>query len=634
MNLSDKEFETKLAGKGAVMPTLGIYLGYQFSHSFSLGIEHKINFSLTEYNSRTGIDIDNKIMVDSRKDRNHYTSLGFKWILGGGSSRPARRYTGTVVNTPVKTNTYNNTNTPPVISVSPPVVEIISPAGSSYSTATGSLDITARVRNVRGKQDIHVVLNEKNIPFEFNPVYGNVSSGLSLTEGRNILVITGSNEAGSTRDDLIINWNKPVPVALPDVKFIDPASPVTVEKNIFSISVRTRNIKAWQDVTVIVNGTTTSNFSFSPEGLVTTNIPLKEGENKVEVRGKNDSGSASDLMTITYTKSVKDVPPPCPPPVLKMMEPAQNELLTDNPSCTIRTGVSNVGRDQISITLNDKIITNFNFTGNVINFSASLNEGINSCVIAAASNCGTQKLTYSIFYKPAEVVVEKPCPKPGINFSVAAITREDATHELKGTVSNVRNRNDIIVTVNDRPYEAFTFVPNTGVITAVFRFDPGSYMVKATVKNDCGQDEYSRVIKIDEQKPCGIRINPGNSSWEFCLITPSDTIRRDALTNRNFSYSGAARSLYFMPVAGGGDAVVKGKPYTIRPGQYYLFTGNLTVTVSTKNPGSMGQWSVCIIADREPESGNGNNRPESPCQEQGEEKKPEKNVKSKDDNRI
>ncbi len=165
-------------------------------------------------------------------------------------------------------------------------------------------------------------------------------------------------------------------------------------------------------------------------------------------------------------------------------------------------------------------------------------------------------------------------------------------HQRKGTVSNVRNRNDIMVTVNDRPYEAFTFVPNTGVIAAAFRFDPWLHTVKAAVKNDCGQDEDSRVINIDEQKPCGIRINPGNSSWEFCLITPSDTIRRDALTNRTFSYSGAARSLYFMPVAGGGDAVVKGKPYTIRPGQYYLFTGNLTVTVSTKNPGSMGQWSV------------------------------------------
>lgn len=726
LNLSDKKFETKLASKGAVMPTLGINLGYQFSRSFSLGIEHKINFSLTEYKSLTGIDIDNNIMVDSKKDRNHYTSLGFRWIIGGRSSGSVRRYPGTVVNTP---KTINNnyerkpdTNQNYVITVPPPVVEIISPSGNTYSTTTGRLDITARVKNVRGKQDIQVVLNENNVGFEYNPFYGNVSSGLTLAEGKNILLITCSNEAGSARDDIIINWNKPVRNALPTVKFIDPASPVNVEKNIFSISVQTRNVEAWQDVTVTVNGTNTSNFNFSPEGVVTTNIPLKEGMNRVEVKGENESGIASDLATITYTKPVKVVLPvidilipgnspfntyetmqeirakitgvkgkenislafngidmpgftfndnslvlnasvslkdgsntlivtarnvagqdvksyviiketrPCPFPVLKMIEPAQNELVTDIPSCAVRTEVKNIaGRDQISITLNNRIITNFNFTGNEIIFTASLNAGINSCIIDATSTCGTQKITYSIFYKPAEVVDEKPCLKPGINFSISAISREDGSHELKGTVSNVKNKSDISVTVNGKPYEAFTFVSSTGEINAVFKFNPGSHTVRVTVKNECGQDEYSRVVVIDEVKPCGIRINPGNSSWEFCLVTPSGIIIRDSLTNRTFKYSGRATSLYFKPIAGGGDAVVKGKPYTLQPGQYYLFTGNLTVTISTKNPGSMGQLSVCIISDKEPLFGNGNNRPQSPCEEQGEERKLKKSRESKDD---
>ena len=76
---------------------------------------------------------------------------------------------------------------------------------------------------------------------------------------------------------------------------------------------------------------------------------------------------------------------------------------------------------------------------------------------------------------------------------------------------------------------------------------------------------------------------------------------------------------------------MKGTPYTIRPGQYCLFTGNLTVTISTNNTGSMGQWSVCIIADNEPLSGNGNNRPKSPCEVQEDKGKPKKNDVDKDD---
>ena len=118
------------------------------------------------------------------------------------------------------------------------------------------------------------------------------------------------------------------------------------------------------------------------------------------------------------------------------------------------------------------------------------------------------------------------------------------------------------------------------------------------------------------ETPCGPRINPGNSSWQFCLVTPGATYNRESLQDKAFQYSGSASSLYIMPIAGGGDAIVNGRPYKLRPGQYYLFTGNLTVTVSTKNPGSMGQWSVCISTDREPVSGNGNNRPPSPCEQE------------------
>jgi len=817
LNLTDGNYETKLISKAAVLPTAGIYLGYQFSRSFSMGIEHKINFSLTENNSFFGINIDNNIVSASRKDRNHYTSLGFRWIMRGGSSGSVRRRSYTVINTPV--TVYNPpitdrpvTNTNPVNTISPPLVEIIVPSGNTYSTTEGSIEITARVKNVKGKQDIQVVLNNKNIGFDYNPLYGNVRSTVTLAEGKNTLIITGSNEAGSNRDDAAIIYNKPVTVVLPLVKFIDPVAFVTVEKNILAISVQTKNVKAWQDVTVSVNGINFSNFNFSPEGIVKTNIPLKEGINKVQVTGKNESGSASDLATITYTKPVKAVPPainilnpgtspyntfeplqeikaritgisgkenisfslnginisgftydinslelstpvtlregrntiiitarndagqdvksqeiiketrPCPPPVLKMTEPDQNELTTENPSLTIRTEIRNiVTTEQFSITLNNRLITNYNFNGNEIVYVASLVSGLNTYVISATNNCGTQKVTCSIFYKPTEVIVEKPCPSPGISFSVTAINREDATHELKGSVSNLKNRSDITVTVNDNPFEGFTYVPGTGEISSVFKFNPGSYTIKVSVKNDCGadsktasvevqqpcippqvtfamaavnredathelkgsvsnlknrsditvtvndnpfegftygpgtgeissvfkfnpgsytikvfvkndcgQDTYSGIVVKEEDKPCGIRINPGNSSWEFCMVTPSGTIVRDTLTNKNFRYSGPASSLYFMPIAGGGDAVVKGKPYTLRPGQYYLFTGNLTVTVSTKNPGSMGQWSVCIIADKEPLSGNGNNRPKSPCEEQVDKGKSKKNGERQD----
>jgi len=150
---------------------------------------------------------------------------------------------------------------------------------------------------------------------------------------------------------------------------------------------------------------------------------------------------------------------------------------------------------------------------------------------------------------------------------------------------------------------------------ARFKFNPGTHTIKVIVSNECGQASGSDTVIIKEESTCGPRINPGNAPWQFCLVTPSGTFNRESLTNNNFSYAGPASSLFIMPVAGGGDAVVNGKPYNLKPGQFYLFKGSLKVTVSTKNPGSMGHWSVCINSDKEPEYGNGSNRPKSPCEE-------------------
>ena len=121
---------------------------------------------------------------------------------------------------------------------------------------------------------------------------------------------------------------------------------------------------------------------------------------------------------------------------------------------------------------------------------------------------------------------------------------------------------------------------------------------------------------FEEPTSCGPRFNPGNADWQFCLVTPSGTYNREDLaSNSNFSYSGPATSVYFKPIAGGGDAIVNGQPYSVQNGQYYLFQGGLTVDVSSSHPGSMGHWEICVNANSIPVFGNGNNRPVSPCED-------------------
>ena len=48
VTLSDGNFETRLVNKAALLPTAGLFFGYQISRSITLGIEYKTNFYLTE----------------------------------------------------------------------------------------------------------------------------------------------------------------------------------------------------------------------------------------------------------------------------------------------------------------------------------------------------------------------------------------------------------------------------------------------------------------------------------------------------------------------------------------------------------------------------------------------------------
>jgi hypothetical protein len=677
----------------------------------------------------------------------------------------------------------------------------------------GTYSIAAQTRNVKAWQDVTVTVNGVDqTNFDFTQE-GAVTTNVGLREGQNNVEIKVKNESGSASDRALITYKKPqpaitpvttiekpVPAVPPVITILSPASsPYNTYDQSLDMRARITGIKSKEGISVTINGINTTAFTFElSTQLLNLPVSLREGNNTVTVSARNEAGQDSETQVM-----VKETRP-CPPPVLNLIEPAKNEILTDKSSIKIRTEARNIqGREQLTLRFNGGQLTNFSLSGSEVNADLLLKEGTNSYVVTAKTNCGTAILEYSIYYKPAEVqvVVEKPCPKPslgitvepvsrpdathilkgisaevktrsdiivtinnqpfesftfnaatgeigatfrftpgvytirvdvknncgsdsktasvsvdqpcvpprviitltevnrpdathelkgqvtniknksdisvtvngspvedfsfvpntgelssklkfdpgtytvkvdarndcgsdsktasatvvqpcdlpGVTFTVAAVQRDDATHELKGTVTNVKERSGISMTVNGQGFDRFTFTPSSGALNAAFSFEPGTYNIKADVTNECGQKSYSRTVNVEE-KPCGIRINPGNSSWEFCLVTSSGTMTRDTLKG-NFSYSGSATSLYFKPIAGGGDAEVRGKPYRLTPGQYYLFTGNLTVKVSNRNPGSMGHWSVCIVADREPVFGNGDERPASPCQVTGDDKK-------------
>ncbi len=499
-----------------------------------------------------------------------------------------------------------------------PSLRMIAPVQNDLITDSPSYTFRTEVKNIVNRDQLLLTLNSRSIT-SFNFIGNELSYTASLNAGSNSFVLVAKNSCGTITVTSSIIYRPPEPIIVKEKPCPGPGLNFSVDAiyqndATHELKGSLSNVKNRSSITMTINGTPYEGFQFIPNaGKLVARFKFNPGTHIIKVSVSNECGQASGSDTVIIKQ-----PSPCPQPALRMIVPAQNNLTTDSQSYTFRTEVKNiVNRDQLLLTINSRSITSFNFDGNELICTASLNAGSNSFVLTAKNSCGTVNVTSYIIYRPAEpiIVKEKPCPGPGLNFSVDAIYQNDATHELKGSLSNVKNSSDITITINDTPYEGFQFVPNTGKLGARFKFNPGTHIIKVNVSNECGQASGSDTVIIKEESTCGPRINPGNSPWQFCLVTPSATFNRESLTNNNFSYSGPASSLFIMPIAGGGDAVVNGKPYILKPGQYYLFEGNLTVTVSTKNPGSMGHWSVCINSDKEPVYGNGSNRPKSPCEE-------------------
>jgi hypothetical protein len=102
------------------------------------------------------------------------------------------------------------------------------------------------------------------------------------------------------------------------------------------------------------------------------------------------------------------------------------------------------------------------------------------------------------------------------------------------------------------------------------------------------------------------------------MVTPSGTINRNTLANNtNYTYQGSASSVYFYAISGGGNVTVNGQPFVIQANRYYLFTGNIQVSVTRNDPSAPGQWMICITTNTAPLSGAGSARPQSPCENVG-----------------
>jgi hypothetical protein len=495
--------------------------------------------------------------------------------------------------------------------IEPPLVVFTNPTTLSTEKADGMYNISGTVANLTSLNQLQVMVNNtlvNNVLANITPSGITFSFMLAVSASHDNYEITaeGTNAAGSDSKTIFINR------LLEDDEDDEPANCQPTIGAEFSSDAKRVTASSDKDLSNVVlkfSDHTTQKFD-GLSGLSQTFSGTGQHDQKCIVgiwikSGCNLSGDGPGygeyVPNLEYDGRCENVP--CEAPELAVSS-ASN--VSDKQYTFVFT-VTHVQPNEVGVILNNAPLNcSFNAGTNTFSCNVELNEGNNTFIITA-DGCETTT-------KIHDVVYVNPC-KP---ISFARIYPASAQYSVNTNIIDVNLTvdevmlNGISATLNG--ISVTPILSGNSLFISIVSLNEGVNNLVVQLSNDCSNETVNYAITYVAPGPCGPRINPGNSDWQFCLVTPSGTFNRSNLQDPNFTYNGPASSIYFLPIAGGGDVTVNGASYPVQSGQYYLFEGNLSVEVSSQKPGAMGHWTVCITADAEPTWGNGGRRPASPCE--------------------
>ena len=248
---------------------------------------------------------------------------------------------------------------------------------------------------------------------------------------------------------------------LPEVKILEPGDKQSIsEEKYIDVKASIINISSANEIYCKVNDEKVK-FDYN-ENYVQFVAELEDGENKIQIYAKNDYGQARDVVTVYY--HAKDIMPGKPSILLK--QPSDIKFKSEDEVFTILATVMEVkDKSNIGITANDYPLKSFNFNNTTGEFKIKvrLAEGVNTFVITAENETGNTKTSFDIYYKAEipdsgsdnglpEIVIISPNKNTGI-------VSNDLI-DFKAKISGVKNRNDIVFTVNDMENKIYDFDSN------------------------------------------------------------------------------------------------------------------------------------------------------------------------------
>jgi large repetitive protein len=496
-----------------------------------------------------------------------------------------------------------------------PVFNLSSNVANNSTVNSTDFNLSGTILNVLNAQSISVTRNGTSINFVYNDVTDEFALTTKLFEGNNNFIVTATNSCGSESYNISVNFQKPVVPTPPVVDINQPeASPFNTQEQTMTVVAEVLNVTSSSQIQVTVNGSSVQ-FNFNPStNLVTWNQTWIVGQNIIVVSAQNNDGAASDSKIVVYSQPVVVIRPE-----VVFTNPLETVYSTDQPNFTFTGYITNLTSvSQASAKLNGQSWSNFNgqMIDGLVYFSVPVTFDNNHAQFHLEMK-GQNSAGITIGAR--EVHREIASADDPINCMPTIGTIFAADHKSVSVSSN-KQLISVVLKFHDNTTQAFN---NLSGVTGTFQGSAGNdkkCIVGIWVKSGCNQnvsgnnvgewrvnDNFSGTCQTSAS--CVFPFKPGMVEWQFCMTTPQGTFNTTYLNNNpNFNYQGTASSLFLVP-ATNGEVLVGGVPYQILADNYYLFEGNIDVSIDKQG----SSWNACFTASAIPSFGL-YNRPTSPCE--------------------
>jgi citrate lyase gamma subunit len=511
---------------------------------------HEMTGTITNVKNKSDITVTVDGVVD-----NSFQFVPSTMVLSGKFKLSAGKHTIVVT---AKNECGNDTETVTVNVAAPCDLPVINFKMSEITHQQFTHEMTGTITNVKNKSDITVTVDGVvDNSFQFVPSTMVLSGKFKLSAGKHTIVVTAKNECGNDTETVTVNVA--APCDLPVINF--KMSEITHQQFTHEMTGTITNVKNKSDITVTVDGVVDNSFQFVPSTMVLSGkFKLSAGKHTIVVTAKNECGNDTETVTV-------NVAAPCDLPVINFkMSEITHQQFTHEMTGTI-TNVKN--KSDITVTVDGVVDNSFQFVPSTMVLSGKfkLSAGKHTIVVTAKNECGNDTETVT-------VNVAAPCDLPVINFKMSEITHQQFTHEMTGTITNVKNKSDITVTVDGVVDNSFQFVPSTMVLSGKFKLSAGKHTIVVTAKNECGND--TETVTVNVAAPCDLPV----INFKMSEITHQQFTHEMTGTITNVKN----KSDITVTVDGVVDNSFQFVPSTmVLSGKFKLSAGKHTIVVTAKN---------------------------------------------------